>query len=211
MYDLELSQIAGKLAHEEMNFVTALDDGPNNTGFRLAFDSSHAATLPFVQNATRLVNGNLLDAEEPWIAEPRTLAQSVLAAPPETPALNATSFVSMRRLGAEEECLDVSSTYTRMAKEVDEIFFDPGDGESLVYDVQRPVDLARFQSCHVLQEGSESVHLARVALPAGTPLVTTLYVEVAPWIENTVTDGEATYEFRVNTTASPLAVVGVVF
>lgn len=189
VFDLELVQQGGTLPAAEENFVTAVHDGDDNSGLRIS-------ATPFVQTGTYQVSNEFGSyTTQAYLPDvPRTLVQSLDTAAAGTPDLDATSFVSMRRL-AGSVCLPVDQpVYSGAGADADVLFFDVPAGESLVYDVQRPADTAAYAACHALSEASPLVHLARVSVSPGSGIDTSIFVEVAPF-STASTDGAGLYEF----------------
>lgn len=194
VYDLSLFQVQGTLSETEENFITAITDGDDNSGLRMG-------VVPFVQNGTRQVDdgfgGYTTEPYLPYV--PRTLVQALKTAYIETPDINVTSFISMRRL-EQNNCIDIDQpVYSVPGVDFDAIFFNVPAEQSIVYDVQRPIldDAALFYDCHVIRQGLAPVHVARLSVPTGTFFATKLFIEVASYGLN-VTDGAGTYTFEVN-------------
>ena len=194
-YNLELQQVPGTLNPTEENFVTAVNDGDDHSGLRTGL-------LPFVQDGTFEEDdgfgGFTTNFYLPNV--PRTLVQALDTAHETTPDINATSFVSMRRLD-QPECLDVDPpVYSGESDDFDTIFFNvPSPIDSIIYDVQRPEaenqDL--YRNCHSIKENDSGIHIARISFPFGSVFNTTIFVEVASYGADAVTDGAGTYRYDI--------------
>ncbi len=200
VYDLSLVQVDATLPETEENFITAVTDGDDNSGLRMGI-------LPFVQDGTHQVDDGFggFIAESYLPSVPRTLVQTLDTAYVDTPNINATSFVSMRRLD-QPTCIDVDepvySVSSFSGADFDTVFFNLPLAESIVYDVQRPPveNAATYYDCHVLRQGLSPVHVARVSVPVGTAFTTKIFIEIAPY-GITATDGAGTYRYDIDSTS----------
>jgi hypothetical protein len=95
--------------------------------------------------------------------------------------------------------LDVDPpVYSGESDDFDTIFFNvPSPIDSIIYDVQRPVDQDSYRNCHSIKEGDSGIHIARISFPLGSVFNTTIFVEVASYGADVVTDGAGTYRYDI--------------
>ncbi len=202
-YDLTLVQMNGTVDAAEQNFVTAVNDGPDNSGFR-------AGQTPFVQNGTYTLSEGLGVTTVPYLPyTPRTLVQALDTAYAGTPDLNATSFVSMRRLD-RADCLPVDQPlYSGAAENVDDTFFNLQGTDAIVYAVQRPPSeqAALYASCHALSQSAPRLHIARISFPQTTAFTVSIFVEVTPYAAEVATDGSGTYQFDIDSSQGSVQLI----
>ena len=199
----------------EKNFVTALD-GPDSRGLVISGNFGEF----FIQNGTTQISDGLGTTTVPYIETPRTLIQNVKDAQTNTPLIERTSRVALRKEN-EITCLDAHATFCGlndgnstcvMTTYTDDNFLTPEVGESLIFSVNRPSteSSSAYEACHVLST-AETIDIATVTFNKGSSFTFPVSVEVAPYQANTVTDGTGTYVFFINSTQIEKEQVTIVY
>lgn len=197
-YRLSMHQAPGRLLGNETNFITALDAKTANEPLRAILTGGASF---YLQTGTQTIGSGFGATTEDIIATPRTYVQNVLAADSTIDGVSESSRISLRRED-EANCVDIAATYSTSAY-TDSFFMNAQTGEELLFQVQRPsvAEADGKKTCHAFEEdiGLTSIDVAVFTVPENTVVELSFSLEIAPYIEDTVTVGSGSFGFDLNT------------